>query len=136
MGMCALWKNPTKEGVMRDVAYLGFWFADDIETASMGFTGEDCNSSKMHIPLFDEDGLTTGKWLSGTDAAEADNAKWQDPFKSNPYNPDKTPPSPGPGPAPDPNPNPIYPSNPAFTLANKGSACYALVSNDINDIFG
>jgi len=94
MGICALWKNPTKEGVMRDVAYLGFWFADDNDTASMGFTGEDCNSSKMHIPIFDEDGLTTGEYKSGTDAALEDNAKWQDPFKDNDYNPEHvTPPS-------------------------------------------
>ena len=135
MGMCALWKNPTKEKVMRDVAYLGFWFADDTLTAERGFTGEDCNSSKMHIPLFDEDGLTTGKWLSGTDAAEADNAKWQDPFKSNPYNPDKTPPSPGPGPRPDPDPNPILPNSPAFTLAGRGTQCYAITPADMTEIF-
>lgn len=139
-GMTSIWRNPTKEKVLRDVAYLGFWFADDYDTAANAFTGEDCNSSKMHIPLFDEDGLTTGKWLSGTDAAEADNAKWQDPFKSNPYNPDKTPPPPGPGPRPDPDPNPILPSSPAFTLAGRGTQCYAITPADMteiyNDIYG
>ena len=94
MGICALWKNPTKEKVMRDVAYLGFWFADDWQTAERAFTGEDCNDPKMHIPLFDEDGLTTGEWLSGPDAANADNARWQDPFQDNDYNPEHvTPPS-------------------------------------------
>ena len=112
MGMCALWKNPTKEKVMRDVAYLGFWFADDVETASTGFTGTECDSPKMHIPLFDEDGVTTGEWLSGPDAANADNAKWQDPFKSNPYNPNKPGPSPDPpGPGPAPTPAPPKPEN-------------------------
>lgn len=137
MGMCALWKNPTKEKVMRDVAYLGFWFADDYDTAERGFTGEDCNSSKMHIPLFDEDGLTTGKWLSGTDAAKADNAKWQDPFKSNPYDPDKTPPSPGPtpGPTPDPSANPILPVGLDWTLAGKGTGIWALTPIEIDEVW-
>lgn len=94
MGMCAIWKNARKEEVLRDVAYLGFWFADDYDTAANALTGEDCNSSKMHIPLFDEDGLTTGEYKSGTDAALEDNARWQDPFKDNDYNPNHvTPPS-------------------------------------------
>lgn len=89
IGNAAVWREPTKEKVLRDVAYLGFWFSDDYDTAATGLTGENCNSSKMHIPLFDKDGLTTGEYKSGTDAALEDNAKWGDPFKSNPYNPDK-----------------------------------------------
>lgn len=89
IGSAAIWKNPTKEKVLRDVAYLGFWFADDYDEAATGLTGENCNSSKMHIPIFDKDGLTTGEYKSGTDATLEDNAKWGDPFKSNPYNPDK-----------------------------------------------
>ena len=137
IGICPIWKNPTKEKVMRDVAYLGFWFADDYDTALYGLTGEDCNDPKMHIPLFDEDGLTTGKWLSGTDAAEADNAKWQDPFKSNPYNPDKTPPSPGPtpGPTPDPSSNPMLPVGLDWTLAGKGTGIWALTPTEIDEVW-
>lgn len=135
IGMCPIWKNPTKEKVMRDVAYLGFWFADDYDTALYGLTGEDCNDPKMHIPLFDEKGLTTGEWLSGVAAADADNAKWQDPFKSNPYDPGYTPPPPGPGPRPDPDPNPILPNSPAFTLAGRGTQCYAITPADMTEIF-
>lgn len=135
IGMCPIWKNPTKEKVMRDVAYLGFWFADDYDTALYGLTGEDCDDPKMHIPLFDENGLTTGEWLSGVAAADADNAKWQDPFKSNPYDPGYTPPPPGPGPRPDPDPNPILPNSPAFTLAGRGTQCYAITPADMTEIF-
>ena len=109
LGMCALWKNPTKERVLRDVAYLGFWFADDFDTAENALTGTDCNSSKMHIPVFDENGLTTGKYKSGTDAALEDNARWQDPFKSNPYDPDDQPDPPTP-------PTPVETNNAYYTV--------------------
>lgn len=142
IGMCPIWKNPTKEKVMRDVAYLGFWFADDYDTGLYGLTGEDCNDPKMHIPLFDEKGLTTGKWLSGVAAADADNAKWQDPFKSNPYDPGYTPPPPGPTPGPEPEPssNPMLPVGLDWTLANNGTGIWALRPSEItqvlDDIFG
>lgn len=109
IGICALWKNPTKEKVMRDVAYLGFWFADDLDTALYGLTGEDCDSPKMHVPLFDENGVTTGEWLSGPETVDADNAKWQDPFKSNSYDPDDQPDPPIP-------PTPVETNNAYYTV--------------------
>ena len=82
-----LWHDATKEDVLKDVAYLGFWFSEDATVAGSGATGETCNSPLMHIPIFDEYGITTGEYKSGTDAALEDNAKWQDPFKDNPYKP-------------------------------------------------
>ena len=90
IGYCAVWENATKEEVLKDCAYVGFWFTEDESVAQTGLTGINCNSSKMHIPLFDSEGLTTGEYKSGTDAALEDNAKWQDPFKDNDkYNPGK-----------------------------------------------
>lgn len=83
----ALWENATKEEVLRDVAFLGFWFSEDETTARRALTGENCNDSKMHIPVFDSKGVTTGEWKSGTDAALEPNAKWGDPFNDSPYNP-------------------------------------------------
>lgn len=83
----ALWENATKDEVLRDVAFLGFWFSEDETTARRALTGENCNDSKMHIPVFDSKGVTTGEWKSGTDAANEPNAKWNDPFNDSPYNP-------------------------------------------------
>lgn len=83
----ALWENATKDEVLRDVAFLGFWFSEDETTARRALTGENCNDSKMHIPVFDSKGVTTGEWKSGTDAALEPNAKWGDPFNDSPYNP-------------------------------------------------
>ena len=82
-----LWHDATKEDVLKDVAYLGFWFSEDATVAGNGATGETCNSPLMHIPLFDEYGITTGEYKSGVAASLEDNARWQDPFKDNPYKP-------------------------------------------------
>lgn len=85
--MIALWENATKDEVLRDVAFLGFWFSEDETTARRALTGENCNDSKMHIPVFDSKGITTGEWKSGTDAALEPNSKWGDPYHDSPYNP-------------------------------------------------
>ena len=82
-----LWENATKDEVLRDVAFLGFWFSEDATTAQRALTGELCFDNKMHIPVFDSKGVTTGEWKSGTDAALEPNAKWNDPFNDSPYNP-------------------------------------------------
>lgn len=130
----SLWENATKEEVLKDVAYAGFWFSENATSAARSATGEDCDDPKMHIPVFDEYGITTGEYKSGVEAALEDNAKWQDPFKDNPYKPGDGP-SPGPGPRPDPDPNPILPNSPAFTLAGRGTQCYAITPADMTEIF-
>lgn len=83
----SLWENATKDDVLRDVAFLGFWFSEDQTTARRALTGENCVDDKMHIPVFDSKGVTTGEWKSGSDAALESNAKWGDPFNDSPYNP-------------------------------------------------
>ena len=77
----------TKDDILKDVAYLGFWFSEDLTTARRALTGTGCVDDKMHIPVFDSKGVTTGEWLSGTDAAGAPNAQWGDPFEDSPYVP-------------------------------------------------
>lgn len=64
-----IWENATKDEVLTETAYLGYWFADDETTAQNEYNGQSCTSSKMHIPLFDSNGVTTGGYKSGTDAA-------------------------------------------------------------------
>lgn len=67
----SIWANATKDEVLQEVAYLGYWFADDETTAINAANGRSCTSDKMHIPVFDTNGITTGDYLSGTDAAAA-----------------------------------------------------------------
>lgn len=64
-----IWENATKDEVLQEVAYLGFWFCDDSTAAINAANGQSCTSDKMHIPLFDENGITTGDWKSGLEAA-------------------------------------------------------------------
>lgn len=137
----SLWENATKEEVLKDVAYAGFWFSENASSAARSATGEDCDDPKMHIPIFDEYGITTGEYKSGVEAALEDNAKWQDPFKDNPYKPGDGPaPGPTPGPEPIPSDNPMLPTGLNWTLANNGTGIWALKPSEItqvlDDIFG
>ena len=88
---CTVWDTEltetTKDDVLRDVAFLGFWFSEDATVARTGKTGTACDSSLMHIPVFDRNGVTTGAWKSGTDAAQEPNAEWNNPYEDNPYKP-------------------------------------------------
>lgn len=71
-GYCTIttiWAGATKDDVLKEVAYLGFWFCDDTTTAINSANGQSCTSDKMHIPLFDDNGITKGEWLSGLAAA-------------------------------------------------------------------
>lgn len=77
----------TKDDILKDVAYLGFWFSEDATTAQRALTGAGCVDDKMHIPIFDSKGVTTGEWKSGTAAAQESNATWGDPFEDSPYIP-------------------------------------------------
>ena len=104
-----LWHDAMKEDVLKDVAYLGFWFSEDDATAGISATGEDCIDPLMHIPVFDSKGITTGEYKSGTKAAQEPNARWQDPFKDNPYRPGDQPDPPTP-------PTPVETNNAYYTV--------------------
>lgn len=88
---CTVWDteidSATKDDILKEVAYLGFWFSEDQTIARTGKTGTSCDSSLMHIPVFDNNGVTTGEWKSGTDAAQEPNAEWNNPYEDNPYKP-------------------------------------------------
>lgn len=88
---CTVWDTEidaaTKDDVLKEIAYLGFWFSEDLTVARTGKTGTACDSSLMHIPVFDNNGVTTGEWKSGTDAAQEPNATWNNPYEDNPYKP-------------------------------------------------
>lgn len=57
----------TKDKMLREAAYLGFWFTDNEESAKNSTLGEDCTDPHVYCPVFDEDFVTTGEYLSGAE---------------------------------------------------------------------
>lgn len=123
--------------IKHEVAFYGFEFY--ICWGNAGGGTFEVGSDDLFLPKFDEHLITTGMYTSGTASLSEPNATWGNVFGDDmpdydyEYNPSPTP-GPSPRPKPDPNPNPIYPSTPSFTLAGKGTTCYALRDGDMDDI--
>ena len=123
--------------IKHEVAFYGFEFFIQWGNSTGGTwsVGDD----DLFLPKFDEHLITTGNYTSGTASLSEPNATWGNVFDDSmpdydyEYNPSPQP-GPSPRPKPDPNPNPIYPSTPSFTLAGKGTTCYALRDGDMDDI--
>lgn len=83
------WKNLLKEEILKQFAYIGFWFTDDIEYIQEDI-GINCTVSNVYAPVFDSKGVTTGEYKAGIDAATLPNAEWNSPYDDNKnYNPIK-----------------------------------------------
>lgn len=123
--------------IKHEVAFYGFEFY--ICWGNAGGGTFEVGSDDLFLPKFDSHLITTGNYTSGTASLSEPNATWGNIFGDDmpeydyEYNPSPTP-GPSPRPKPDPNPNPIYPSTPSFTLAGKGTTCYALRDGDMDDI--
>lgn len=63
------WADATKADILREVAYLGFWFTCDTTKAQNAAIGRYCTDNDVYIPVFDDNGVTTGDYKSGTEAA-------------------------------------------------------------------
>ena len=118
--------------VMEQMACFGLFFTLDRATAQNGALNDDL----MCLGIL-ENGIGHGKWTSGEDNEDQPQWEWDTTNKSS-YKP-----SDGGGGSDDPSypdTNPILPSTPGFTLAGKGTQCYAITYLDMNeimeDIFG
>lgn len=110
---------------LKQVALLGFPFVIDPNDVQ-AVIGED---NSICLPVFDSYGVTTGKYKRGTEVKDLPNYLWgDDVWERNKYNPDHHD-------KPSPDPNPILPSTPAFTLAGRGTQCYAITPVDMTEIF-
>ncbi len=138
------------------IAYLGFWFTDGgiYNDSEHSYTlnrvdsllGDYANtySDEYMIPnhVYQaeiKEGITTGNFTELRIAKDNDQSKWgKDWRQKNGY--DGRTPGGGDRPRPTPDPNPISPNSPGFTLAGKGTQCYALTGADMDeimvDIFG
>lgn len=110
---------------LKQVALLGFPFV--IDPADVQAVIGENNS--ICLPVFDSYGVTTGNYKKGTEAKDLPNYLWgDDVWERNKYNPDHHD-------KPSPDPNPILPSTPAFTLAGRGTQCYAITPAEMTEIF-
>lgn len=110
---------------LKQVALLGFPFVIDPNDVQ-AVIGED---NSICLPVFDSYGVTTGNYKKGTEVKDLPNYLWgDDVWERNKYNPDHHD-------KPSPDPNPILPSTPAFTLAGRGTQCYAITPADMTEIF-
>lgn len=66
----AYWEDATEEEVLKEVAYLGFWFADNSTSAERSASGQSCTDDGLYLPKFDSDGVTTGEYWQGEEAGE------------------------------------------------------------------
>lgn len=78
-------ERPTKEYILSQLATLGFWFYTGL-VGNIQSIDLSNPSNEIFIPLFDENGTTTGEYLSGAEALTAPAAAWtNDVFERNIY---------------------------------------------------
>lgn len=66
--------------ILKQVALLGFWFTTDSTNLQSRVTGENCTDVNTYLPEI-KNGITTGRYWSGTTAAQQDAAKWADDWR-------------------------------------------------------
>ena len=80
-------KDDVKKYVLSQFAYFGIPFAETDSIAQTGNFGD----TGLYLPVFDENGITTGEYKDGADALLLPNAQWTDGREGAGYDPDKTP---------------------------------------------
>lgn len=79
--------------ILKQIAFCGFWFTIDGINSTTVKTGEECASSSTYLPEI-KNGVTTGRYWQGVDAAQQPQATWgRDWREKNGYNPGSTPPT-------------------------------------------
>lgn len=66
--------------ILKQVALLGFWFTTDNTNITTRVTGTACTDTNTYLPEI-KDGITTGRYWSGTAAAQQDAASWGDDWR-------------------------------------------------------
>lgn len=72
------YKNMCIEHIKREIAKLGFWFTDNITSASSSVIGVECDDVNMYCPAPPVDGLFTGEYYAGAENKTNDTASWTD----------------------------------------------------------
>lgn len=120
-----------QEWIREQIACFGLFFTDDEQTALNGELDDD----NMFLGILNN-GIGHGKYSHGQDNKKQPQWNWATTNQS-PYDPDNPP---DPTPIIDGDTGPIRTSDPGVTLAGKGTQCYAVSYQDIEeimeDIFG
>ena len=66
----AYWEDATEEEVLTEIAYVGFWFADNHTSAERSVSGQSCTDNGLYLPKFDSEGVTTGEYWQGAEAGQ------------------------------------------------------------------
>lgn len=115
-----------KDYARKQAAYLGFWFVDGLTSNGnddfnfIKFDDGKTIPNEVHIPLFDNNGITTGEFLTGEDCRKAPNFAWRDNLRDTiKFNPGDDP-----QPEPEPDPDPELPPNDDITPSRLNSSIY------------
>lgn len=66
--------------ILKQIAFLGFWFTTDTTNITTRVTGENCNNENTYLPEI-KDGITTGRYWAGREASNKEAAKWGDDWR-------------------------------------------------------
>lgn len=66
--LTTVWESPTEEEVLKECAYLGFWFSTSNTSALNSAGGTLCTDDNLYLPKFDDAGITTGEYYHGAEA--------------------------------------------------------------------
>lgn len=66
--------------MLKQIALLGFWFTTDSTNIQTRVTGENCTDSNTYLPEI-KNGITTGRYWAGREAANQEAAKWADDWR-------------------------------------------------------
>lgn len=79
--------DDVKDYILSQIAYLGMPFVYDPDNVSRGQIGD----VGVYLPVFDNNGITTGEYREGIDAQRLPNAEWIDGREGAKYDPNITP---------------------------------------------
>lgn len=74
-----------KDWLCKQAAYLGTYFTFDITTAQTADLSQAATNPNVYLGEIDENGITTGNYLQGTQISDSDQSQWVDPWSSSPW---------------------------------------------------
>lgn len=74
-----------KEYFCTQCAYIGTFFTFDGSTAQNADLSGETFSNNVYLGIINDNGITTGEYLQGTDISDSEQSTWEDPWQSSPW---------------------------------------------------
>lgn len=74
-----------KDYILTQCAYLGTYFTFDLTTARYADLSQAATNSNVYLGEINTKGVTTGRYMQGTEISESDQSNWVDPWQSSPW---------------------------------------------------